>query len=878
MIKKDLNGTWQMRGLKEMQMRPAVVPGTVYTDLLRSGSMEDPFFKDNEDGVCARMEEDYEYLCREIVDGSLLCCDRVLLRFEGLDTVAEIYVNGILAGSACNMHRVWEYDVKAYLREGENEFRVIFRSPLKWIAEAYKKYGNIGNDDTFEGFMHLRKAHYMFGWDWGAHLPDAGIFRPVCLLGIRGARIDNVYVTQEHKDGKVYLCVKAEVEGRTDGQAHGQTEGLIYGQTEGEPQYRLKTSVTAPDGAAVTAELMWQDEADVSYMPGTLQKWDALYKPDVSHKWGTSNMICAETTMVVENPELWWPNGIGGQPLYRICVDLVERDGEILDSWERRIGLRTMTMRRQKDEWGESFAHEVNGRAIFAMGADYIPEDHLLGRRSEARTRQLLLDCKLANFNCIRVWGGGFYPDDWFYDLCDELGLMVWQDFMFACSVYELTPEFEANIRQEFIDNIRRIRHHACLGLWCGNNEMEMFVDERCWVTKPTEVRDYLLMYERIIPEVLAEHDPQTFYWPASPSSGGSFDHPNDPNRGDVHYWKVWHGNRPFSEYRKFYFRYASEFGFQAFPARRTLETITDDPADLNPFSYVMEKHQRNYGANGKIMNYMQQMYRYPNDFDTFIYASQLLQADAIRYGVEHFRRNRGGDRCMGAVYWQLNDCWPVISWSSVDYYGRWKALHYFARRFFAPVLVSCHEEGWMTQEANMNRQHFRFEKSIHLNVSNETLEERTILVKWCVRDAFGEPVSWEPVSSQSASGACAEVKIPPLSVVWLDKIELPDIDVFREYVSYEGWENGVRISQGTVIFSYPKYFCYENPQLRVRTDGDYVEISASAYARSVEISNDSQDLILEDNYFDLNADTRRVKILRGTGENLYVRSVYDIK
>lgn len=873
-----------MRSTRETELQPAVVPGTVYTDLLRNGNMEDPFFKDNEDRVCARMEEDYEYLRREEIDGSLLCCDRVLLRFEGLDTVAEIYVNGTRIGSACNMHRIWEYDVKAFLREGENEFRVLFRSPLKWIAEAYKKYGNIGNDDTFEGFMHLRKAHYMFGWDWGAHLPDAGIFRPVCLLGICGARIDNVYVTQEHKGGKVYLSVKTELEETAEkASASGAVEVTEKG-TSGAPvkgtaemseladglRFYTRVTVTGPDGAVAAEETVpWSIQADSA--DGLLQADGADGLLQAGGADGSLQADAGLSMLTLDNPKLWWPNGIGEQPLYQICVELRNGAGEVLDIWERRIGLRTMTMRRQKDEWGESFAHEVNGRTIFAMGADYIPEDHLLGRRSEERTRQLLLDCKLANFNCIRVWGGGFYPDDWFYDLCDELGLMVWQDFMFACSVYELTPEFEANIRREFIDNIRRIRHHACLGLWCGNNEMEMFVDERCWVTKPTEVRDYLLMYERIIPEVLAVHDPQTFYWPASPSSGGSFDNPNDPNRGDVHYWKVWHGNRPFSEYRKFYFRYASEFGFQAFPARRTLEKITDDPKDMNPFSYVMEKHQRNYGANGKIMNYMQQMYRYPNDFDTFIYASQLLQADAIRYGVEHFRRNRGGDRCMGAVYWQLNDCWPVISWSSIDYCGRWKALHYYARRFFAPVLVSCQEEGWMTQEANMNRQHFRFEKSIHLNVSNETLEERTILVKWCVRDALGEPVS-------SAVCGEAEVKIPPLSVVWLDKIELPDIDVFCEYVSYEGWENGELISQGTVIFSYPKYFRYENPQLCVRTDGDYVEISASAYARSVEISNDSQDLILEDNYFDLNAETRRLKILRGTAENLYVRSVYDIK
>ena len=223
-----------------------------------------------------------------------------------------------------------------------------------------------------------------------------------------------------------------------------------------------------------------------------------------------------------------------------------------------------------------------------------------LGRVNRERTRELLMQCKEANFNVVRVWGGGYYPEDWFFDACDELGLMVWEDFMFACAVYELTPEFEENIREEFRDNIKRIRHHASLGLWCGNNEMEEFVKEGNWVSKPSEVRDYLFMFERIIPEMLEQYDPDTFYWPASPSSGGSFDEPQDPNRGDVHYWQVWHGNKPFSEYRKYFFRYVSEFGFQSFPSLRTIQTFTDDPKDWNIFSYVMEKHQRNAGGQRK--------------------------------------------------------------------------------------------------------------------------------------------------------------------------------------------------------------------------------------------------------------------------------------
>ena len=501
------------------------------------------------------------------------------------------------------------------------------------------------------------------------------------------------------------------------------------------------------------------------------------------------------------------------------------------------------------------------------MGADYIPEDHLLGRVTPKTTRTLLEKAKWANFNAIRVWGGGYYPEDWFYDACDELGLVVWQDFMFACAVYDLTPEFEANIRAEFVDNIKRLRHHASLGLWCGNNEMEDFVAQKNeWVTKPQEVRDYLFMYERILPEVLAKYDPQTFYWPSSPSSGGSFDDAQDPNRGDVHYWQVWHGNKPFTEYRKYYFRYLSEFGFQSFPAMKTIETISDDPADYNIFSYIMEKHQRNGSANGKIMNYMQQTYRYPSDFRTVLYASQLLQADGIRYGVEHFRRNRG--RCMGAIYWQLNDCWPVASWSSIDYCGRLKALQYYAKRFFAPLMLSCEEQGLMTAGKDLNRQYFDFEKSIRLNVANETGKDETVTVRWALRNPKAEILE----SGEEA------VTVPARSSVWLKKKEFPEADIYSEYISYEMEKEGEIISSGTVNFSYPKYFRYEDPHLRCIVNGDEITVTADAYAKSVEILNENEDLILSDNYFDMNAGTRTVKIESGDASRLRFRSVYDIR
>ena len=511
------------------------------------------------------------------------------------------------------------------------------------------------------------------------------------------------------------------------------------------------------------------------------------------------------------------------------------------------------------------FAPKVNGVKLFAMGADYIPEDNILARITPERTYDLLLQAKRANYNCIRVWGGGNYPYDPFWDACDELGLIVWEDFMFACAVYNLTEEFEENITAEFADNIKRIRHHASLGLWCGNNEMEMFVlAGGDWVNKPGQKSDYVKMYEYILPKMVKKYDPNTFYWPASPSSGGAFDSPNDENRGDVHYWDVWHGNRPITEFRKFYFRYVSEFGFASFPSLKTCETFTL-PGDRNIFSYVMEKHQRNAGANGKIMNYMEQNFLYPSDFDTILYASQLLQAEAVRCGVEHFRRNRG--RCMGTVVWQLNDCWPVASWSSIDYFGRWKALHYYEKRCFAPILLSCEEEGVQTQDINPNAQPYKVKKSIHLNVANESMNDVTVTVKWALRNAKAEVIR-EGESQRT---------VPALTSVWLPKEDMRDADLYTNYVSYACLRDGERISGGTVLFAAPKYFQFENPHLTVYAQEQELVISADAYARSVEIRNEADDMLLEDNYFDMNAGQRRIKILKGKPEGLRIRSVYDI-
>ncbi len=836
MLKESLNGTWNLEILgKDAALLPkggikAVVPGTVYGALLSEKLIPDPYYRDNELKVLPLMDNDFCYSTEFVVSKEMLSCDGLLLRFDGIDTLADIYVNGEWAGCAYNMHRVWEFDLLdlGCVREGSNQLKVELHSPTKYIKEENEKVYTGGSLEAMAGFPHIRKAHCMFGWDWGPRLPDAGIFRQVSLLGVRKSRLDSVYITQIHEEGKVTLDfdISLELFERREKSAGNEPE---------EQEEKVRITVTAPDGVQVSAK----DKEDV--LPENQD-----YK------------------IVLENPMLWWPKGYGAQPLYQVKVELYDGLEEALDMWEQKIGLRTMTVNTDKDEWGNCFAHEVNGVKIFAMGADYIPEDNLLGRTGRERTRRLLEDAAWANHNCIRVWGGGYYPEDYFFDICDELGLIVWQDFMYACASYELDDAFEANIIQETIDNVRRIRHHACLGLWCGNNEMETQTLDGAWKPSAKQRYDYIKLYEYIIPKILKEEDPAAFYWPSSPSSGGNFDNPWDENRGDAHYWEVWHGNRPFTEYRKYRFRYLSEFGFQSFPSLKTVETFTV-PSDRNIFSRVMEMHQRNQAANGKILNYLSATYLYPKDFDHLLYTSQLLQADAIRYGVEHFRRYRG--RCMGTVVWQLNDIWPVASWAGIDYYGRWKALHYAEKKMFAPVMISCEEKGEMSERPYCIAEPAPIEKSARLHIANETKELVEGIVSWYLQ---------RPDSSVILSGT-QKVAVPAFDGLWLEKMDFSEYEEREVHLSYSFAVNGRIVSQNTCLFTPPKHYNFKNPNLWCEKKGTQITVHAQAFAKNVEITGTDGDLWLSDNYFDMEAGEYTVDILRGDAEKLSCRCVYDI-
>lgn len=811
----NLGGAWRMREADSQTWHSAHVPGSMYADLMADGTMPDPFWRENELDAFERMKKDYVYQRTFTVSEAQLAHAHVELVCEGLDTLAHVSLNGREIAFADNMHITWVWDVKEQLHAGENTLEIRFDSPILYCAKKAEEAPGWESSDATPGFRHLRKAHCMFGWDWGPRLPDAGIWRPIFLRTWDTARLENALMLQAHHDGMVDVTIRPEIAGESAWSAE----------------------ITAPDG-------------EVIIIPET---------------------TAAEQVITIEHPQLWWPNGLGKQPLYRVTVRLATGDTRV---W--RIGLRTMTVSREKDEWGEEFCHVVNGVKVFAMGADYIPEDNILARVTPERTRRLLEDCKAANFNAIRVWGGGYYPDDAFYDICDELGLLVWQDLMYACAFYDLTPDFERSIRVETHQNVARLRHHASLALICGNNEMEMFmagansalINHRTWEFVPTyphHITDYVKMFEYILPAIVKETAPQTYWWPASPSSGGNFDAPNDENRGDNHYWDVWHGEKPFTEYRKFFFRYASEFGFQSFPCLKSVKQFTL-PDDRNIFSRVMERHQRNQAANGKILSYLSQTFRYPNSFDDLLYASQLMQAEAIRYGVEHWRRNRG--RCMGAIIWQLNDIWPVASWASIDYYGRWKALHYAAKRFFAPVMISAEEEGELSQNPKINEYHpAPLEKSFRLNVCNETLRDVTGEVVWALRTPDGAIVRQNQQT----------LTIPAMSAKWLEKVDCADASLTGHYISFAFVVDDVAVSEGTCIFCAPKHFEFVDPRLTVETRGDTLVVTSHAYAKQVWLESEDADLLLDDNAFDMNPGTKVVRVVKGTAEKVRVRSVWDL-
>ena len=760
-----LEGAWKFakRGGEPM---PAVVPGCNYHDLLRLGKIEDPFYGENESKSAWVGASDFEYTRAFGLTPEDLAADRIALFCGVLDTICRVYVNGLLVGEGRNSHIGYEFDITRAAKAGENTLRIAFDSPVRRAKDMAKRF-RTPPDINFRGRTHIRKAQCHFGWDWGPCLPVSGITGEISLRLYTGARLLPLAVSQRHADGAVTLRVKAQAE-------------------RFRPDVRLRLTLFSPEG-----EILAQGDERL------------------------------ET--VIENPRLWWPRGLGGQPLYKIKAEAVV-EGEAADVMERSVGLRTIALNREADAWGRNFQFVVNGVPIFAKGANYIPPDAFPDRATTEVKRALLEQCVRANMNMVRVWGGGTYETDGFYDICDQLGLLIWQDFMFACAPYPFDREdFLQNVQDEVAYNVTRLRHHASLALWCGNNEIEAM--SMLWKNYAGLSRWTERFFWHILPAWVEAHDGATPFISGSPTGGAYLKGVADDKEGDTHLWHVWHGLQPLDYYRKRLTRFCSEFGLESLPSMEAVRAFAE-PQEYDVESPVFNAHQKCGSGNQNILYYILGQYALPKGFGDLLYLSQLTQAECVRDATEHWRRNRG--RCNGSLFWQLNDCWPVCSWASVDYAGRSKALQFAARRFFAPVAVSIEDS----------------EKYVKLYVLNDTRETRKLTLAWQWMDFAGQV---------TASGESA-VEAPPLSAHTHTCIA-NESGKRRLVLRAQLKDGGQIISTRTLLGGREKDIglpaCSFQAKVEVKDGMAYITARSDCFARSVMIESDLTVGDFSDNYID---------------------------
>lgn len=652
---KELNTGWKFRQYNLGAWLPATVPGTVHTDLMENKKIEDPFYRNNEEKTQWVDKVNWEYAVTFDATDSLYNKQNQQLIFYGLDTWCDIFLNGEKIASPNNMFRTWKVDVTGKLRKGENTLNVRLYSPIIKGLEEMEKYGlavPAANDYSQYGGMgdvrvsvYSRKAPYHFGWDWGPRLVTSGIWRPVVIEAWDNIKIEDLYIRQPSVTG-----------------ALAQLEAEMNLQSTEKQEIQLEL---LHNNKVITRQTITADKGE--------------------------NQI--KMPFTIKNPKLWWSNGLGKQNLYDFTVNIKKGDQIIVQN-SVTTGLRSLKLVRKKDAKGESFGFELNGNPVFAKGTNSIPNDQFLPRITRKDYEKMVRDAADANMNMIRIWGGGIYEDDYFYELCDKHGIMIWQDFMFACAMYPGNAEFLENVKQEATDNVIRLRNHPCIALWCGNNEIDI-----AWAnwglkkaySKPEQeqiFKAYTDVFHNLLPEVIATYTDGDDYWPSSPMSGPEINaHEKRPaTSGDNHYWGVWLEKQKFDGYEKNIGRFMSEYGFQSFPEFETVKKYAL-PEDYNIESEVMAAHQRSGIGNLRIKEYMGWYYNVPEDFEQFIYMSQVLQAQAMRLAFETHRRAM--PYCMGSLSWQLNDCWPVASWSTTDYYHNWKAAHYAIREACKPVIFA---------------------------------------------------------------------------------------------------------------------------------------------------------------------------------------------
>ncbi|MCX7006093.1 MAG: hypothetical protein NTY53_02400 [Kiritimatiellaeota bacterium] len=743
LVQVDLGGAWQVAEAGATNFIPARVPGCIHTDLMAANKLPDPFWRDNEATSQWVSDKAWVYHRTFFAAATLLAREHVLLRCEGLDTLATIKLNGAELGRTDNMFRTWEYDVKKLLKSGGNEIEIKFEPVLPFIR-AQEKIRKLPTW-AYPGAAYIRKEPCNFGWDWGPTLITCGIWKNISLVGYDTARLDGVLVLQDHKQpGQVGLEIQVTAEG--DAPA-------------------AQVQVVAPNG-----EILGPEKATLSKGKGSVK-------------------------ITVGKPQLWWPAGMGAQPLYTVKTMLLTADGRPLDSSTKRIGLRTLQAIQQTKDTTMHFV--ANGVPFFAKGGNWIPADQFATRMTKARLQRYMEDAVAANMNSLRFWGGGYYEEDELFDICDELGLCIWLDFKFSCTTYPaFDDKFLANVTAEARDNLKRLRHHPSIAVWCGNNEIMFFRDKK-WSDKKMSEDDYYKLFRDTLGNQARELAPQTDFVTGSPDCG------------DVHFWEVWHGGKPFEVYRNIH-GFVSEFGFQSFPEPKTVATFTE-PADRDSvYSRIMMWRMRSNrmymdvqedGKIGtdKIMKLVKQYFRDPKDFESTLWLSQITQGYGIKYGAEGWRREM--PKSMGCVYWQYNDTWPCSSWSSMDYFGRWKALHYMAKNFYARVLVS----GAEAMKAG----------TVDLFVTRDRMEDCRARLTWTVTDVAGQTLKKGALDVNVAAHKSQKVETLKLA----DEIQKHGKNNVLVWLKLE--VGGTTVSENLVTFVYPREFNLADPQLAATVTED---------------------------------------------------------
>ena len=803
-VVKNLHEGWKFRQARLTNWYPATVPGVVHTDLLQNKIIEDPFFRLNERGLQWIDKEDWVYETCFTLAADMMRKENMELVFEGLDTYADVYLNDECILKADNMFRRWSIPIRQYIREENNILKVYFHSPIKidvpkWDALPYQYPAS--NDQSENGGLFnkkisifARKAGYHYGWDWGPRLVTSGIWRPVYIRAWSDLRINDVFIEQ-----KEVGAGRAVIAGHVELDADKDMDGVL---------------VTITD--EVTGRVLGEWQADL--------------------KRGTNRVT---VDFVLHKPKLWWSNGLGEPFLYRFRTDIIA-GGELLDSKTERVGIRSLKVVHQPDKDGHTFYIELNGRPVFAKGANYIPSDNFLPRVTPENYKKTILDAAGVNMNMLRVWGGGIYENDVFYDLCDEYGIMIWQDFMFACSMYPAEGALLDNIHQEAVDNVKRLRNHACIALWCGNNECQDAWLGWGWKREierqNKEYADkiwaqYRQQYHVTLPGVVREYAPGTFYWPSSPFAfEGEMSGTTD---GDRHYWSVWHGKAPISDYDSEKSRFFSEYGFQSFPEFESVKRYAPYPEDWDIRSEVMMSHQRGGDhANGLIETYLLNEYKKPRDFRAFLYINHVLQGDAIKTAIESHRRQMPYN--MGTLFWQHNDCWPVASWASRDYYGRWKAQHYYVRKAYDDILISPVVEG----------------DDLKVYAVSDRLENTSGRLQLQVCQFDGTVVHhWD--KSVGISGNDSRVCFSAPLAKLLEGANRGTVYVRVDYTDKSGrvYHNNYCLGKQKDM-DYPKV----DLQTEVRSiEGGYeVTVSADKFARAVCLSVADNESVYSDNYFDV--------------------------